>query len=70
MLNLKSEAKVKYLDGDFQIITHGDFVRCAVSGEPIPLSNLHYWSAERQEPYASVEYALQRYKETEFVHDR
>jgi hypothetical protein len=57
---LKSEAKVKFLDGEFQVISNGDFVRCAVTGEPIPLAELRYWSVERQEAYASAEISLRR----------
>ena len=31
------EAKVRYLDADFQVMRHGDFVRCAVTREAIRL---------------------------------
>jgi hypothetical protein len=48
---LRGEAKVKYLDGEFQVISPGDFVRCAVTGEPIMLPDLRYWSVELQEAY-------------------
>ncbi len=47
-----TEANIRYLDGDFDIITHGAFVTCAVSGVKIPLDELKYWSVARQEPYA------------------
>ena len=46
-----AEAKIKYLDGDYQIISPGSFVRCALSGESIMLEDLKYWSVARQEPY-------------------
>lgn len=49
------EAKIKYLDADFQILSAGAFVRCAVTGKPIPLDELKYWSVERQEAYVDVE---------------
>ena len=39
-LGLKAEARVKYMDSDFQVMAPGDFVRCAVTGKPIPLSEL------------------------------
>lgn len=55
------EAKLRYLDGEFQVLTPGSFVRCAVSGQPIPIENLRYWSVELQEPYASAEVSLQRF---------
>src|SRR5216684_3261883 len=35
-------------------------VRCAVTGTPIPLEELKYWSVERQEAYANPRAVLQR----------
>lgn len=55
-----NEAKVEFLDGDFRIIRPGAFVRCAVTGEPIPLDELRYWSVDRQEAYASPAAVMQR----------
>ena len=55
------EAEVKYLDGDFRIVRPGAFVRCAITGLPIPLEELKYWSVDLQEAYASPEAVLQRY---------
>jgi hypothetical protein len=57
------EAKLEYLDGDFRIVRPGAFVRCAVTGQPIPLDELRYWSVDRQEAYAS--YASSMTRETE-----
>ena len=37
-----------------------DFVRCAVTGEPIMLQDLRYWSVELQEAYVSAEVSLRR----------
>lgn len=54
------EAEVEYLDGDFRVRRPGAFVRCAATGEPIPLEDLRYWNVDRQEPYASPEAKLQR----------
>ena len=54
------EAEVRYLDGDFRVIRPGGFVRCAVTGVPIPLEELRYWSVERQEAYANPQAVLQR----------
>ena len=34
------EAKIRYLDADFQVISPGSFVRCAVTGTPIPIDEL------------------------------
>ena len=57
------EAKLRYLDGEFQVLTPGSFVRCAVTGQPIPIENLRYWSVELQEPYANAEISLRRFME-------
>lgn len=55
------EAVIQYLDGDYRILKSGGFVRCAVTGRPIPLSELRYWSVERQEPYAGADIAAEVY---------
>jgi hypothetical protein len=55
------EAELKYLDGDFRVVRPGTFVRCAVTGVPIPLEELRYWSVDLQEAYASPEAVLQRH---------
>jgi hypothetical protein len=55
------EAKLRYLDADFQVLKEGDFVRCAVTGNPIRLESLRYWSVPRQEAYASAEISFRRY---------
>jgi hypothetical protein len=60
---LKGEAQLAYGDGEFQILKPGEFVRCAVSGQPIPLEELRYWSVELQEPYATAELSIRRYTE-------
>ncbi len=57
---MPGEADVKYLDGDFRVVRPGSFVRCAVTGVPIPLEELRYWSVDLQEPYATPEAVLQR----------
>lgn len=54
------EATIRYLDGDFQVMSPGSFVRCAVTGERIAIDELRYWSVARQEPYASAAASLQR----------
>lgn len=63
LFGFRGEAKVKYLDGEFQVIAPGDYVLCAVTGEPIPLAELRYWSVELQEAYATPAASLQRYRE-------
>lgn len=59
----KGEATLTYGDGDFQIVSPGEFVNCAVSGQPISLDELRYWSVELQEAYASAEISFQRHRE-------
>ena len=54
------EAELKYLDADYRVITQGGFVRCAVTGKPIKLDELTYWSVELQEPYFSAKEAVER----------
>lgn len=59
------EAKLRFLDADYQVVVQGDFVRCAVTGRPIRLEELRYWSVARQEAYATAEVATRRYLESE-----
>jgi hypothetical protein len=59
---MPGEAEVKYLDGDFRVVRPGAFVRCAITGVPIALEELRYWSVELQEAYASPEAVLQRHR--------
>tara|TARA_B100000287_G_scaffold124903_1_gene116949 strand:+ start:571 stop:759 length:189 start_codon:yes stop_codon:yes gene_type:complete len=49
----KKLAKLKYLPNNFEILEGGDHVICAVSGKPISLDELNYWSVKLQEPYYS-----------------
>jgi hypothetical protein len=58
---MAGEAEVKYLDGDFRVVRPGAFVRCAVTGLPIPLEELKYWSVDLQEPYINTDAVLQRH---------
>jgi hypothetical protein len=57
------EAKVEYLDGDFRVLKPGSYVRCAVTGEAIPMEELRYWSVDRQEAYANPEASMARESE-------
>jgi len=54
------EARIEYLSGDYKIIQHGSYVLCAVTGTPIPLDELRYWSFERQEAYLDCDVSYQR----------
>lgn len=55
-----TEARLQYLHTEYRVVRQGTFVRCAATGEPIPLDDLRYWSVERQEPYAGPEAVLKR----------
>jgi hypothetical protein len=65
MLNITGgrEAKVRYLQGAFQLLVPGDFVICAVTGIRIPLGDLRYWNVDLQEAYQSAEAATRRYEQ-------
>ena len=53
-------AKLYYGPSSFRVLRPGSHVLCAVTEEAIPLPELPYWSAERQESYASCEIATCR----------
>ena len=63
----KGEAKLRYLDGEYDVIVPGGYVVCAVTGTQIPLDALRYWSVDLQEPYASPEIATARAQEKGLV---
>jgi hypothetical protein len=63
-LGFKGEAKLKYLDGEVQVLSPGDFVHCAVTGRTIALDELRYWSVELQEAYIDAATSLKRFRET------
>ena len=54
------EARIRFFDGDFQVMSPGAFVRCAMTGEFIPIDELKYWSVDRQEAYINAEISLKR----------
>ncbi|MFC7536072.1 DUF2093 domain-containing protein [Sphingomonas sp. GCM10030256] len=58
MTGHRREAKVHYLAGTFRLLADGDHVRCAVTGVPIPLDMLRYWSVARQEAYVDAAASL------------
>ena len=59
MSNSRGPARLHYLPGTFRVLSSGDHVVCAVTGQPIALDQLRYWSIERQEPYASAAASLE-----------
>jgi hypothetical protein len=54
------EAKIEYMDGEYRVIRPGAFVRCALTGEPILLEELRYWSVDWQEAYSSPTASMKR----------
>lgn len=59
MFNSSQPARLHYMANSFRVLSNGDHVVCAVSGEKIPLDMLRYWSVDRQQPYATAELATQ-----------
>ena len=55
------EAQLIFAPGSYQIVRPGAFVTCAVTGAPIPLRDLRYWSAEHQEAYTDAHAASRAY---------
>ena len=47
-------ARLHYMANGFRVLTQGDHVLCAVSGETIPVEDLRYWSVAKQQAYASA----------------
>jgi hypothetical protein len=58
--SLSEQATLHYGDGEFAVLKPGRIVICAVSGKPILLETLRYWSPRLQEAYAGPEEAFQR----------
>jgi len=57
------EATLRFQGADYHVITPGDFVRCAVTGKPIPLDEMRYWDVDLQEVYSSAALSMGRYME-------
>ncbi|MFD2236764.1 DUF2093 domain-containing protein [Aureimonas populi] len=53
------EAVLRYDTPEFDVIRPGAFVRCAITGEAIPLELLRYWSVDRQEAYRDAAASLE-----------
>lgn len=53
-------AMLFYQPNGFRVLSPGTHVICAVSAAAVPLEELRYWSADKQEAYASAELATQR----------
>ena len=44
-------ARLHYMPYSFRLLSPGNYVLCAVTGQRILLDDLRYWSIERQEAY-------------------
>ena len=62
---IKKLAKLKYLPNNFEVVEHGDFVICAISGKEIKLEDLNYWNVDLQEPYYSYVEASKKREESQ-----
>jgi hypothetical protein len=61
-------AQLRYgADAEYVVLRPGRFVRCAVTGEPIALEDLRYWSEEFQEAYVDAKAATERWRR---AHDK
>jgi len=61
------EARVHYLAGTFRLLASGDHVRCAITGDAIPLERLSYWSVARQEAYIDAATSLEAERRAESI---
>lgn len=52
-------ARLHYMANGHRILSPGDHVLCAVTGEQIALDDLRYWSVARQQAYASAAIATE-----------
>ena len=62
---IKKLAKLKYLPNNFEVVEHGDYVICAISGKEIKLEELNYWNVDLQEPYYSYVEASKKREESQ-----
>lgn len=61
MANSARPARLHYMMNGFRVLAPGEHVVCAVTGAPIALQDLRYWSVDRQEPYASARIATEAF---------
>ena len=54
MSNTARTARLHYMANGFRVLSPGDHVVCALSGETIPLDTLRYWSVTSLQPFASA----------------
>ena len=56
--NSNRTARLHYMANGFRVLSPGDHVLCAITGERIALDTLRYWSVARQEAYATAHAAM------------
>jgi hypothetical protein len=61
------EAKLRYLDHEYEVVTPGDFVRCHVTGDPIRIENLRYWSVQKQVAFKSAAESFADYRRNQGI---
>ena len=59
----EGSAQVHYGTPELTILRPGRFVRCAVTGAPITLEELRYWSVQLQEAYVDAATANTRWQQ-------
>lgn len=62
---MPGEAKVRYKDGDYEVLVGGSHVRCAVTGTLIPVDDIRYWSVAYQEAYVDAAASLKAHQRRE-----
>lgn len=67
---MRGVAVLKYLDGDYKVVTQGTHVLCAVTGRQIPLEDLRYWNVDLQEAYVDANVAFKRFQEIQKANDK
>lgn len=55
------EARLRYMQSTFQLLSPGDYVVCAVTGVRIALADLKYWDVDSQQAYADATAADRAY---------
>ena len=67
MDRISGEAKLRYLDGDYEVLAPGAYVLCALTATQIPLDALRSWSVDLQEAYATPAISTRRAPEKGLV---
>ncbi len=63
-------ARIRYFTSDFEVLSPGRYVLCAVTGEKIPLGQLKYWNHITQEAYRDAVIATKRHEDIRAKADR